>query len=333
MPQLPPPVSVELRATMTTFVSGPVTVSVPATSANLGPGFDALGLALAHRDRVTARVVAGPRSVITVRGVGEGQVPLDEGHLVHRSMLAAFEVMGCPSPALRLDCVNQVPHARGLGSSSAAIVAGVWLARALAERGQERLDDQAAFALTAELEGHPDNVAPAVLGGFTVAYRDGSRFKAVRLAVDPRVHVVAFVPPVGVETTVARGLLPDSVSHHDAAHNAGRAALLVAALGGRPELLLAATEDRLHQACRRPAMPVSLALVDALRAEGLAAVVSGAGPTVLVLTDSASQADVARRVPPGWDTLVVPIDFHGARIEAASAVSDDASEVPRECPE
>lgn len=318
---------------MTTFVSGPVTVSVPATSANLGPGFDALGLALAHRDRVTAQVLASPPSVITVRGVGEGQVPLDDGHLVHRSMQAAFEAMGCAAPALRLHCVNLVPHARGLGSSSAAIVAGVWLARTLVDGGRELLDDDAAFALAADLEGHPDNVAPAALGGFTVAYRDGGRFRAVRLAVDPRVRVVAFVPPVGVETTVARGLLPDTVPHHDAAHNAGRAALLVAALGGRPDLLLDATEDRLHQACRGPAMPVSLALVDALRADGLAAVVSGAGPTVLVLTDSRGQADVARRVPAGWDALVVPIDLDGARVEAIGGVPDDACRVGRECPD
>jgi homoserine kinase len=307
------------------FVCGPVTVSVPATSANLGPGFDALGLALAHRDQVTAEVLAGDRSVITVQGVGQGQVPLDEGHLVHRTMQAAFEIMGCRAPALRLDCVNRVPHARGLGSSSAAIVAGVWLARALVPRGDELLDDDAAFALAADLEGHPDNVAPAAFGGFTVAFRDGGRFRAVRLAVDPRVRVVAFVPPVGVATTVARGLLPDTVPHHDAAHNAGRAALLVAALGGRPDLLLAATEDRLHQSCRGPAMPFSLALVDALRADGLAAVVSGAGPTVLVLTDAAGQTEVARRVPAGWDALVVPIDPDGALVERSGRMPDAAA--------
>ena len=318
---------------MTALVSGPVTVSVPATSANLGPGFDALGLALAHRDRVTAQVLAGRRSVITVQGVGQGQVPLDEGHLVHRSMQAAFAVMGAAGPALRLHCVNLVPHARGLGSSSAAIVAGVWLARALVDGGRELLDDTAAFALAAELEGHPDNVAPAALGGFTVAYRDGDRFRAVRLPVDPRVRVVAFVPPVGVETTVARLLLPETVTHHDAAHNAGRAALLVAALGGRPDLLLAATEDRLHQVCRGPAMPFSLALVEALRADGLAAVVSGAGPTVLVLTDAAAQAEVARRVPSGWDALVVPIDLDGALVEASAAAWDGPLAAPEECPD
>jgi homoserine kinase len=300
---------------LTTLVTGPVTVSVPATSANLGPGFDALGLALDHRDRVTAEVVDEPGVRITVAGMGEGSVPLDERHLVYRSMLAAFGHMGSAVPGLRLHCENVVPHARGLGSSSAAIVAGVCVARGLVGGGSLLMDDDAVFALAADLEGHPDNVAPALYGGFTVAWREGDRFRATTLAVDPRVQVVALVPPVGVETSVARGLLPATVSHGDAAANAGRAALLVAALGRQPELLLAATEDRLHQDYREPAMPDSLRLVRALRADGLAAVVSGAGPTVLVLTDRSQQRVVAGRAPEGWTALTVPIDAYGARVD------------------
>lgn len=300
---------------MTTFLSGPVTVSVPATSANLGPGFDALGLALDHRDLVTAQVVEEPGVRIAVSGMGEGAVPLDERHLVYRSMLAAFGHMGATVPGLRLSCVNVVPHARGLGSSSAAIVAGVCAARGLVGGGSLLMDDDAVFALAAALEGHPDNVAPALYGGFTVAYRDGDRFRAATLSVDPRVQVVAFVPPTGVETSVARGLLPATVPHADAAANAGRAALLVAALGRQPELLLAATEDRLHQSYREPAMPDSLRLMRALRADGLAAVVSGAGPTVLTFTDGSQQQAVARRAPEGWTALTVPIDAGGARID------------------
>jgi homoserine kinase len=306
---------------LTTFLSGPVTVSVPATSANLGPGFDALGLALDLRDRVTAQVTDGAGVQITVHGVGEGVVPLDEQHLVHRSMRAAFEHMGVDVPGLRLDCVNVIPHARGLGSSSAAIVAGVCLARGLVAGGSLLMDDDAVLALAAELEGHPDNVAPALHGGFTVAFRDGDRFRAATVSVDPRVQVVALVPPVGVATTVARGLLPDTVPHRDAAANAGRAALLVAALSRQPELLLAATEDRLHQDYREPAMPESLALVRSLRAEGLPAVVSGAGPTVLVLTDRSQQGAVAGRAPAGWDALVVAIDVAGARVELPDEVA------------
>jgi homoserine kinase len=229
-------------------------------------------------------------------------------------MRAAFDHMGARVPGIRLACTNVVPHARGLGSSSAAIVAGVCAARGLVAGGSLLMDDDAVFALAADLEGHPDNVAPAMYGGFTVAYRDTDRFRATTLAVDPRVQVVAFVPPVGVETSAARGLLPATVAHADAAANAGRAALLVAALGRQPELLLAATEDRLHQSYREPVMPDSLRLVRALRADGLPAVVSGAGPTVLVFTDDRQQSAVARRAPQGWAVLAVPVDRHGALV-------------------
>jgi homoserine kinase len=303
---------------MPSFVSGQVSVSVPATSANLGPGFDALGLALDLRDRVMAEVLdesavgSGPQ--ITVEGEGSGTVPLDAGHLVHRSMEAAFDQMGCATPTLRLHCTNVIPHGRGLGSSSAAIVAGVCAARGLVAGGSLLMDDDAVFALAADLEGHPDNVAPAFYGGFTIAYADGGRFHATSVSVDPRVCAVAFVPPQPVETKVARGLLPETVPHADAAANAGRAALLVAALGGRPELLLPATEDRLHQRFREPAMPESLALVDDLRADGLPAVISGAGPTVLVLTDTGSREAVLARAPEGWQVLSLAVENHGARV-------------------
>ncbi len=300
---------------MTTFLTGPVTVSVPATSANLGPGYDALGLALDHRDTVTAEVLDAPGMTITVEGEGSGAVPLDETHLVYRSLRACLDLLGTEVPGLRLHCRNVVPHARGLGSSSAAIVAGVSLARGLVAGGSLLLDDAGLLALAAELEGHPDNVAPALYGGFTIAYRDAERFSAATVAVDPRVQVVAFVPPEGVETALARRLLPAQVPHADAARNAGRAALLVAALTRQPELLLAATEDRLHQDYREPAMPASIALVRSLRADGVPAVVSGAGPTVLAFTDDTARAELAGRVPDGWRALVVPIDRDGARVD------------------
>jgi len=305
---------------LTTFVTGPVTASVPATSANLGPGFDALGLALDHRDRVTAEVRDEPGLDITVSGVGAGELSLDEGHLVYRSLRSTLERPGVAVPGLRLRCENVIPHARGLGSSSAAIVAGVCLARGLVAGGSLLLDDDGLFALAAELEGHPDNVAPAFLGGFTIAYRDAAGFRATRAAVDPRVHTVAFVPADGVQTSVARQLLPDSVPHRDAAANAGRAALLVAAMAGRPELLLAATEDRLHQGYREPAMPETLALVRRLRAAGHAAFVSGAGPTVLVLTDQSSAEVLVAERPDRWQLLDLPIDHDGVRVELPEGV-------------
>ncbi len=296
-----------------TFVDGPVRVSVPATSANLGPGFDTLGLALDLRDTLEAEVLADGLAV-DVDGQGADQVPLDESHLVVRAMQAAFDLMGGRPPGLRLSCHNVIPHARGLGSSSAAIVGGVWLARELVAGGRLLLADDVLLDLAARMEGHPDNVAPALLGGFVISGQDPDGvFWAVPGSVDPRVGSVVFVPSSPVSTEAARGLLPADVPHADAAANAGRAALLVAALSARPEELLRATEDRLHQEYRRPAMPDSLALVEQLRADGVPAVISGAGPTVLALTDGAAPAEaLADRCPDGWRTHALAVSPRGA---------------------
>lgn len=298
-----------------TFVDGPVRVTVPATSANLGPGFDALGLALELRDELEAEVTGGGL-VVEVEGHGADDVARDERHLVVRAMRAVFDRLGTSPPGLRLHCRNRIPHARGLGSSSAAIVAGVWLARELVAGGRLLLDDAGLLDLAAQLEGHPDNVAPAMLGGFVIAGQDqDGTFFAVPGSVDPRISAVVFVPSIPVSTEAARGLLPAEVPHRDAAANAGRAALLVAALAGRPEELLRATEDRLHQDYRRPAMPQSLGLVEALRADGIAAVVSGAGPTVLAFADgpsTATTADLLDRCPEGWEAHALDVSTVGA---------------------
>ncbi|HEY3529621.1 MAG TPA: homoserine kinase [Nocardioides sp.] len=293
------------------FVGDPVVVTVPATSANLGPGFDSLGLALGLRDELEATVTPSGLGVDVV-GEGADGVARDETHLVVRAMHAAFDALGNRPAGLLLSCRNRIPHARGLGSSAAAIVGGVFLARALVVGGADRLTDDAAFRLAAELEGHPDNVAAAVYGGLTVAGLNGERFYAARAAVSPTVRAVAFVPPTALSTELARRLLPEVVSHRHAAANAGRAALLVTALGGDPDLLLTATEDLLHQPYRRPAMPDSLALVDRLRTDGHAAVVSGAGPTVLVLT--AGDPDLTAYTPDGWDLRPLAVATEGARV-------------------
>lgn len=300
---------------MAAFVSGPVRVSVPATSANLGPGFDSLGLALDLRDEFTAEVLANGLEV-SVAGAGAEDVPRDEAHLVVRAMRAAFAEMGAQPTGLRLSCRNVVPHARGLGSSSAAIVGGVCLARALVAGGRLLLDDDSAFRLAAELEGHPDNVAPALYGGFVISGKEDGAFYAVRSSVDPRVSAVVLVPPSPVSTEVARGLLPAEVPHADAAADAGRTALLVAALAGQPEHLHRATRDYLHQEYRRPAMPESLALVDALRAEGVAAIVSGAGPSVLAFADGdrAATSALLGHCPEGWQAHHLALDADGVRL-------------------
>jgi len=263
-----------------TFVSEPVRVRTPATSANLGPGFDTLGLALALHDDLSARVT-GDSFTVSVTGEGAGDLPSDETHLVVRAMLATFDELGGRPPGVAVECVNRIPQARGLGSSSAAIVGGVQLARALVH---EQIDDEAALRIAARLEGHPDNVAPCLLGGFTIAWTEGSGSRAVRLDVAEGVRPTVFVPQERGLTATARAALPAAVPHADAAFNTGRAALLVHALTRDPSLLFAATEDRLHQGYRAEGMPGTASLVAALRSVGVAAVVSGAGPTVLALT-------------------------------------------------
>lgn len=293
-------------------------VRVPATSANLGPGFDALGLALGLYDEVAAEVT-GDRVVVTVTGEGAGDLPSGAEHLVVRSMYATFDELHAPRPAgLALTCRNRIPQARGLGSSSAAIVAGVLLARALVAGGRERLDDPGALRVAARLERHPDNVAPCLLGGVTIAWTgaDGAA-RAVRLDPSGAVRPTVFVPSERGLTEVARAALPATVPHADAAHAAGRAALLVHALTASPEQLLDATEDRLHQPYRVAGAPATAALVGRLRAAGVAAVVSGAGPSVLALSPVPPDFDAGD----GWIRHVFEIDRRGAVVKPGNMVS------------
>jgi len=273
-----------------------VTVQVPATSANLGPGFDCLGLALNWRDSVIIEA-AEDGFLAQVSGEGAGGVPTDRSHLVISSALAGLEDLGIVMPGLRVRSSNTIPHGRGLGSSSAAIVAGLAGAAALAGH---RLDPTWLLGHAVRIEGHPDNVAPAVLGGFVLAYGQDSAVRAVRLPLAADVAGVAYIPSLPVATSTARGLLPASVPHVDAAANAARAALLVHALGTDPGLLYEATEDRLHQPYRARAMPASDALLTRLRGEGYAAVISGSGPTVLVLGRSADLDRLAGQERPGF---------------------------------
>ena len=295
--------------TSSTFRPDAVRVRVPATSANLGPGFDALGLALALHDEVEARVVPAGVSV-TVKGEGAGTLPLDEQHLVVRAMYACFDLLGGRPPGLEVVCHNRIPQARGLGSSSAAIVAGLLAARALVVDGDRMLDAAALLRLAASLEGHPDNVAPCLLGGFTIAWTGPGGAHAVRLEPAEHIRPVVFIPQQQSLTEQARGLLPERVPHVDAALNAGRAALLTHALTRQPDLLLAATEDRLHQEYRAPAFPHSAALLRHLRAAGVPAVISGAGPTVLAF--GAPDQDLRGFATTGFAVCTLSVDSSGA---------------------
>ena len=297
------------------FRAAPVRVRVPATSANLGPGFDALGLALARYDDVVVRI-ADDGLFVDVAGEGAEKLPRTGRHLVVRALRAGFDALGGQPRGLEVVCANRIPQGRGLGSSAAAIVAGVVAARALALGGEEVLDDAALLTLAAELEGHPDNVAACLLGGLTIAWApEAGGARAIRLDPSPRLRPVVFVPSATASTSRVRKLLPEGVPHADAARNAGRAALLVYALtapAADPELLVAATEDRLHQPFRAPAMPRSAALVEQMRADGVPAVLSGAGPSVLAFAPGG--ADVTGYAPRGWTVEELAVDTTGATV-------------------
>jgi homoserine kinase len=296
-----------------TFVGEAVHVRVPATSANLGSGFDALGLALTLHDDLVARVIDDG---LAVDVIGEGQaVARDETHLVIRAMRAAFNQLGGQPPGLSLTCTNRIPHGRGLGSSAAAIVAGVLLARGLVVGGAKAMPEAAVLALASSIEGHPDNVAACLLGGLTVAWTDDEIARAVHLTASSTIVAVSYIPPFEALTELARGLLPNSVPHRDAAFAAGRSALVVAALSGAPGALLAATEDRLHQPYRAVALPETAALIAKLRAAGLPAVLSGAGPSVLVLARDEVETQAAIALCPElWRCAVLGIDGAGATV-------------------
>ena len=302
-----------------------VRVHVPATSANLGPGFDSMGLALQLDDEVTLEVVEGVWAA-SVEGEGAESLPTDGSHLILRLAREHLAARGVTVPGLTLHAVNRIPHARGLGSSAAAVVAAIAGAEALLDP-EDRLDADGLLGVCSALEGHPDNVAPALRGGATVSWSRGGdaagEVGTAELSLHPGVVPVVAVPDVEVSTHAVRALLPTSVPHAEAAAQAGRAALLVHALSREPRLLAEATVDLLHQGPRSSAMPETAALITRLRAAGHAAVVSGAGPSVLVLAPGERAATTAAEYvrelyadsSRGWRVQVTGIARGGARVE------------------
>ena len=346
-------------------MNGSVRVRVPATSANLGPGFDALGLALFLHDVVEAHI-GEPGLAIEVAGEGEATAAAGESHLVVRAMRVTFGLLDGQPPGLTLRCVNRIPHGRGLGSSAAAVVSGVLAARALTDGGDERMPLDDVLRLASDLEGHPDNVAACLFGGLTIAWTRATGARAIRLAPRHAIVPLVLVAPEPLATETARGVLPESVSHADAAANVARAALLVAALTSTPENLPAAshpagiagatdaaatssadstltgtheallegTRDWLHQPYRAGVMPVTAELVRRLRAAGVPAVVSGAGPSVLAFLVRPNASGLAAAGPGmdgldivdsttrdmgiGWDISVLDVDRRGATIQSVT---------------
>ena len=284
-------------------ITGSATVA--ASSANLGPGFDSLGLALALYDEIVVETTSG-ETTVTVEGEGQGQVPTGGDNLVAVAIRRGLDAAGAQAYGLKVHCRNMIPHSRGLGSSAAAVVGGLAAANALvAQTDLAPLTPQQLIQLSGEFEGHPDNASASVLGGAVVSWTKSDAalagmdvgalsYFAAPLRLHPDIRLFPGIPEVRSSTAETRVLLPAQVSHEAARFNVSRAALLVLALTERPDLLMAATEDQLHQPQRGPAMPDSARYLQLLRRNGVAAVLSGAGPSVLALTDGADLPDEAR---------------------------------------
>jgi homoserine kinase len=306
-----------------TYKATPIQVQVPASAANLGPGFDALALALELRDIYVAQILDEEGFDVDVTGEGADEVKKDGKHLVIKAMMAGFEFMGGKPRGIALRALNAIPHERGLGSSAAAIVGGLSLARGLVLSGNNLMSDDDLIALATDMEGHPDNIAAAALGGATISWMEDRASVATgcasRFSVDPSVRALVFLPHTQLSTGKARRMLPETVPHKDAAINAGRAALLVHALSVRPELLFAATEDHLHQEYRREAMPRSVDLVRKLRGAGVAAMISGAGPSVLVLHSgtNAEHDDIVKSAGEHFTPMDLEVATTGATVANA----------------
>lgn len=312
-----------------------VSVRVPATSANLGPGYDSLGVALCHYDELeVTRISEGLE--FDICGAGSQSVPRDSSHLVVRAMMRLWEVVGLEGlPGLHLRAKNNIPHSRGLGSSAAAIVSGVYAANALLP---ESLRKGAAELLTicSDMEGHPDNVAPCLDGNFALSYGELGQWYTLNVAVHEEIFPVVAIPEYEVSTASVRALIPEVVSHRDAAVNSAHTGLLTQSLHAYPEHLFAATEDLLHQQYRADAMRPSYELVCFLRERGYCAVISGAGPTVMVLGRSMSErSEVMDAIAEGlersdigeygseklfWRVLPVDIDREGAIVTGEETV-------------
>ncbi len=261
---------------------------VSASSANLGPGFDSIGLALSLSDEITVETT-NYGLLVAVEGEGADHVPLGPEHLVVRAVESGLQAAGVCAPGLVVRCRNAIPHSRGLGSSAAAVVGGLAAANGLvAQTDSAPLSAAQLIQLSAEFEGHPDNAAAAVLGGAVVSWSDRTgnrpRYSAVPLRLHPDIHLYCAILEERSLTAETRVLLPSQVSHEDARFNVSRAALLVVALTERPDLLMAATEDVLHQPQRASAMPASAEYLRLLRRHNVAATLSGAGPSLIALS-------------------------------------------------
>ncbi|MCF4006937.1 homoserine kinase [Corynebacterium uropygiale] len=272
-----------------------VRVRVPASSANLGPGFDTLGIALSLYDVVEVEVIEDGLEV-EIHGEGEEDLPRDATHLVVKALMSGLKAAGVSAPGLKVECTNAIPQSRGLGSSASAAVAGVAAANGLAGFP---LDDAQLVQLASAFEGHPDNAGASALGNAVVSWTDipvdgqsQPSYHAVTIPVHESIRATALVPNFHASTQAVRRVLPSHVTHVDARFNVSRTAVMTTAIQRYPELLWEGTRDRLHQPYRSDVLPVTAEWVNRLRNRGYAAYLSGAGPTIMVLSTEPVDAAV-----------------------------------------
>lgn len=297
-----------------------VDVWAPATIANLGPGFDALGLAVRLYNRLT--VETGEEFSVEIHGEGEEELPRDRTHLAYRAIEVAMEAHGVRVPPIRLRQENAIPLKRGLGSSASAIVAGLLAGAALAGG---KLSKEDLVDLAWRMEGHPDNVTASLVGGLAASAVDGQRVRWAKLPIRPSWRIVLAIPDLHVATEEARRALPSEVPFADAVFNVGRVALLLAAwTSGRSDLLGVATDDRLHQPYRLPLVPWLFEVVEAAREAGAyGAVLSGSGPTVAAFAEDPLQvgeamARVFQARGIGCRIVETEPDLEGARVRTTA---------------
>ena len=303
-----------------------VRVKSPATTANMGPGYDCLGLALDIWNTLEVETLGGGEPVVEVSGEGAGEIGTGRDNLVYRSMEFLFHEAGQEMPVLRVRCENDIPLARGMGSSAAAIAGGLVAANAICSHD---FTSNELLEMAATIEGHPDNVAAAVMGGMQLVIMDytdeGQRLYTVPVNVPPEIHAVAFVPEIRIATEDARAVLPEKVSVADAVHNMGRVGLLVASMAtNHPEYLAVATQDRLHQPYRQPLFPAMKVIFKAaLDAGALGVFLSGSGSTVLALTQGREMtvayemAEAARQASVEGNVRVTQPTLRGAHLTSA----------------
>ena len=300
-----------------------VRVKAPATTANMGPGYDCLGMALDVWNTIEIEVLDSGEPVVEVIGEGAGELGTGRDNLVYRSMEFLFQDAEQEMPMVRIRCDNAIPLARGMGSSAAAIAGGLVAANAICSQDYTPND---LLEMAATIEGHPDNVAAAVLGGMQLVISDkteeGSRLYTVPINVPPELHAVVFVPQVRIATEDARAVLPEKVTVADAVHNMGRVGLLVASMAtNHPEYLAIATQDLLHQPYRQPLFPAMKVIFKAaLDAGALGVFLSGSGSTVLALTQGREMtvayemAEAARQASVEGNVSVTQPTVRGAHL-------------------